>query len=58
VVASEQQREDVAAERDQWQAWQSQCDVSKLVFLDETGITTDMLRRYGRALGGAGWIRR
>jgi hypothetical protein len=27
--------------------------VSKLVFLDETGITTDRLRRYGRALGGA-----
>lgn len=53
MVASEQQREDVAAERDQWQAWQSHCDVSKLVFLDETGITTDMLRRYGRALGGA-----
>jgi transposase len=23
------------------------------VFLDETGITTDRLRRYGRALGGA-----
>jgi transposase len=53
VVASEQQREDVAEARDHWQAWQKSCDVSKLVFLDETGITTDMLRRYGRAIGGA-----
>jgi transposase len=53
VVASEQQRADIAAERDQWHAWQKSCDLSKLVFLDETGVTTDMLRRYGRALGGA-----
>jgi transposase len=53
VVASEQQRADIASARDQWQAWQKSCDLSKLVFLDETGITTDMLRRYGRALGGA-----
>ncbi len=53
LVASEQQREDVAIARDHWQAWQQDCDISKLVFLDETGITTDMLRRYGRALGGA-----
>lgn len=53
MVASEQQREDVAEARDHWQAWQKSCDVSKLVFLDETGITTDMLRRYGRAIGGA-----
>jgi transposase len=53
VVASEQQREDIASARDQWQAWQKSCDLSKLVFLDETGISTDMLRRYGRALDGA-----
>jgi len=35
------------------QAWQSACDASKLVFLDETGLSTDMIRRYGRALGGS-----
>ncbi|MGJ0493212.1 IS630 family transposase, partial [Methylobacter sp.] len=34
------------------QAWQKTCDLSKLVFLDETGVSTDMIRRYGRALGG------
>jgi transposase len=56
VVASEQQREDVAAERKHWQAWQQGCDISQLVFLDETGITTDMLRHYGRALGGARYV--
>ncbi|MGZ5574456.1 MAG: IS630 family transposase [Methylobacter sp.] len=53
MVASEQQRDDVAAAREQWQAWQKTCDGSKLVFLDETGLSTDMIRRYGRALGGA-----
>lgn len=36
-----------------WRQWQTDCDISKLVFLDETGATTDMIRRYGRAKGGA-----
>jgi len=53
VVASERKREDVAAAREHWQAWQKQCELSKLVFLDETGLSTDMIRRYGRAPGGA-----
>ncbi len=53
MVASEQQREDVARAREQWQAWQQHCDLSRLVFLDETGVSTDLIRRYGRALGGA-----
>ncbi|WP_036248284.1 hypothetical protein [Methylobacter sp. BBA5.1] len=53
VVASEQQREDVAIAREQWQAWQKTCDLSKRLFLDETGVSTAMIRRYGRALGGA-----
>jgi transposase len=53
VVACERKREDAAAAREQWQAWQQSCDGAKLVFLDETGLSTDMIRRYGRALGGA-----
>lgn len=53
LVASEQQREDVAIAREQWQAWQQTYDLSKLVFLDETGVSADMIRRYGWALGGA-----
>jgi transposase len=28
------------------------CDLSTLVFLDETSASTDMIRRYGRAVGG------
>jgi len=53
VVASEQRRDDVAAAREHWQAWQKNCDLSKLVFLDETSTSTDMIHRYGRTPGGA-----
>jgi hypothetical protein len=56
VAARLQQRADIAAERDQWQAWQQDCDVSTQVFLDETGITTDMLRGYGIVIGGARYV--
>jgi transposase len=28
-------------------------DAERLIFLDESGVTTEMTRRYGRALGGA-----
>ena len=28
------------------------CEADKLVFLDESGVNTDMSRRYGRAIGG------
>ena len=52
MYASEQSREDVAQAREQWKNWQRSCELSKLVFLDETGLSTDMIRRYGRALGG------
>jgi transposase len=39
------------ARRD-WQARQISLDPTKLVFLDETGATTNMARRYGRAPRG------
>lgn len=42
----------MVASRHIWKEWQKSCDVSKLVFLDETGARTDMIRRYGRAKGG------
>jgi len=35
-----------------WQEWQSSCDPTKLIFLDETGASTDMARRYGRSAKG------
>ena len=30
-------------------AGQPDMDIAKLVFIDETGVTTNMIRRYGRA---------
>ncbi|WP_333879377.1 hypothetical protein [Methylobacter sp.] len=50
VFASEQQRDDVALAREQWQAWQKSCDVSKRVFLDKTSASTELIRRYGAVL--------
>jgi len=29
------------------------CDPTRLVFIDETGISTDLIRRYGRSVRGA-----
>jgi transposase len=43
----------VAAARRQWRTWQPLRDVRQYVFLDECGVTTDLLRRYGRSPRGA-----
>ena len=40
------------AARANWHAAQPQWPVASLVFLDETGVTTDLLRRYGRSPRG------
>ena len=40
------------AARREWQAAQPALDITKLVFLDETGASTNMARRYGRAPRG------
>jgi transposase len=50
--ASEQDREDVAAAREDWFEGQLDLDPSKLVFIDETAISTNMARRYGWAPRG------
>ncbi len=50
--AAEQDREDVARARGWWRLNQSRLDPRRLVFLDETGLSTAMARRYGRALRG------
>ena len=52
LPASAHQRQ-VAAARVAWHAAAPTWDVAHLVFLDETGITTNLLRRYGRAPRGA-----
>jgi transposase len=42
----------VAAARERWRAGQPGLDPSKLVFIDETGTNTKMVRLYGRAPRG------
>ena len=53
VRPSEHDRPDVAAARVVWHAAAPTWDPTRLVFLDETGITNNLLRRYGRVLRGA-----
>ena len=43
---------DVVAAREAWSEMITQCEAYKLVFLDESGVNTDLSRRYGRAIGG------
>src|SRR5208283_3535590 len=50
--ASEQEREDVAAARQAWFEGQLDLDPRKLVFIDETSISTSMARRFGWAPRG------
>jgi transposase len=42
----------VVAARRAWQAVTATLDPERLVFLDESGVATDMIRRYGRSLRG------
>ena len=50
--AAEQERPDVAAARQRWKEDQAKLDPAKLVFVDETGASTQMARLYGRAKRG------
>ncbi len=43
---------DVMAAREAWSEMITQCEADKLVFLDESGVNTDLSRCYGRAIGG------
>jgi transposase len=52
VHASEQRRADVAAERRRWRDTQPLHDARAFVFVDESGVTTDLLRRYARSPRG------
>jgi transposase len=51
--ASEQQRADVAEARRRWTEDQPSLDPARLVFIDETGTSTNMTRLRGRARRGA-----
>ena len=50
--AAEQDREDVKAARAEWRERQPSIDPRQLVFIDETGTTTNMTRLRGRAPKG------
>lgn len=50
--AAEQDREDVAVKRADWQSAQPSVDPERLVFLDETSLKTDLTRLRGWAEGG------
>jgi transposase len=50
--AAEQDRPDVSLARERWKASQASLDPTKLVFVDETGANTKMVRVYGRSRRG------
>jgi transposase len=50
--ALEQDRPDVALKRKDWQETQGDIDPERLVFLDETGLKTDLTRLHGWIKGG------
>lgn len=51
--AREQDRPDIVVERETFKKEMQDIDRSRLVFLDETGITTQMTRLHARAAAGA-----
>src|SRR5258708_6826395 len=50
--AEEQHRADVAKARRRWMREQGMFDPARLVFIDETAVTTKMVRLYGRSPRG------
>ena len=50
--ADEQRRTDVAADRRQWRQTLPLHDANQYIFVDETGVTTDLLRLYARSPRG------
>jgi len=47
------EREDIIQSRNEWKEFQHTVESSRLVFLDESGLKTNMTRLYGRALQGS-----
>lgn len=52
IHASEQDSEEGRRRRQAWREQVASIDARRLVFVDESGATTETTRRYGRALGG------
>lgn len=51
--ASELEREDIIQSRNEWVEFQNSIDSQRLIFLDESGLKTNMTRLYGRTYKGA-----
>jgi len=47
------EREDIIRSRNEWKEFQCTAESSRLVFLDESGLKTNMTRLYGRAFQGS-----
>src|SRR4029077_19924954 len=52
LQAAERQRADVARARRRWMREQGMFDPARLVFIDETAVSTNLARRNGRAPRG------
>lgn len=52
LYAQEQDRQQNRECREAWREALNRIDAKRLLFLDESGVTTEMTRRYGRAFGG------
>jgi transposase len=52
IRAAEQDRPDVIAQREAWRQNSCGLDPHRLVFLDESGAKTNMIRLYGRSFDG------
>ena len=52
IHASEQDTEAVNIQRREWRQNCQTIDAADLIFLDESGVTTEMARRWGRIAGG------
>jgi transposase len=50
--AAEQDTAEGQLRRSQWREETGQIEAERLIFLDESGVTTEMTRRYGRARRG------
>ena len=50
--AAEQNTPEAQQRRQAWREQVSRIDPQRLVFLDESGVTTEMTRRYGRVAPG------
>ena len=51
LKASKQEREDIAKNRSKWREFQAMVERHRLVFLDESGLKTNMTRLCGRSGG-------